>query len=325
MTKNFEDTYLWVEKYRPRKLENMVLPDEYRRKFESFINEKEIPHLLLYGPQGSGKTAIARILIDNIITDKMDCLVLNGSADTSVNVVRNDIEDFLKSAKFGNSKIKIVFIDEFDYMSQNAFAALRHISEELQQSGRFIFTCNYLHKIPGPLQSRCQSFEFRRNTKEFIREYCEKILNFENIKYENKNIDKIITVHYPDIRKIVNTLQSKCLNGSLDINGQEIESKEKLFRSFITDLLNGIETKNNPIVNESTKRILDFFKTNEIDYRQVYQEIFYDENIPIWAKIIVNQYSNSHLNSMIPSMHMMAMIYALIKAGKQLSEIRRNQ
>lgn len=323
MTKNFETTYMWVEKYRPRKLENMVLPDEYRRKFESFISEKEIPHLLLHGPQGSGKTAIARILIDNIITDKMDCLILNGSADTSVNIVRNDIEDFLKSAKFGDSKIKIVFIDEFDYMSLNAFAALRHISEDLQKSGRFIFTCNYLYKIPGPLQSRCQSFEFRKNTKEFIKEYCKKILNFENIKYEDNDIDRIITAHYPDIRKIVHTLQSKCLNGILDINGQDIESKEKLFRSFITDLLSGIENRNNIIINDSTKRVLDFFKTNEIDYRQVYQEIFYDENIPIWAKIIVNQYSNSHLTSMIPSMHMMAMIYSLIKAGKQLSEIRR--
>jgi len=324
MTKKFEETYMWVEKYRPRKLENMILPDEYRRKFESFINEKEIPHLLLYGPQGSGKTAIARILIDNIITDRMDCLTINGSSDTSVNIVRNDIEDFLKSAKFGNSKIKIVFIDEFDYMSLNAFAALRHITQEYHQSGRFIFTCNYLYKIPGPLQSRCQSFEFRKNTKEFIRDYCKKILDFENIKYEENDIDKIITAHYPDIRKVVNTMQSRCSNGILDINGQEIESKEKLFRSFITELLSGIETHNNILVNGSIKRTLDFFKTNEIDYRQVYQEIFYDENIPIWAKIIVNQYSNSHLTAMIPSMHMMAMLYALVKAGKQLSEIRRS-
>lgn len=323
MAKNFEETYMWVEKYRPRKLENMVLSDEYRKIFERFIREKEVPHLLLHGPAGSGKTAIARILIDNIITDKMDCLILNGSSDTSVNVVRDTIEDFLKAAKFGSSKIKIVFIDEFDYMSQNAYAALRHISQAYHQSGRFIFTCNYLYKIPGPLQSRCQSFEFRKNTREFIKDYCKKVLDAEHIKYDEVSIDKVINVYYPDIRKVINTIQPRCSDGVFDIKSSDIESKEKLFRSFITELLDGVENGNNILINGSVKRVLDFFKSNEVDYRQIYQEIFYDDNVPVWAKIIVNQYSNSHLTAMIPSMHMMGMIYTLIKAGRQLREMRK--
>lgn len=323
MTKKIEETYLWVEKYRPKKLEDMVLPDDYRKIFEKFIRDSEIPHLLLYGPPGSGKTAIARILIDNIITDRNDCMVINGSADTSVNIVRNDIEEFLKSSKFGNSKIKIVFIDEFDHMSTNAFAALRGISEAYHKSGRFIFTCNYLYKIPGPLQSRCQSFEFRKSTKEFIKDYCKKILEAEGITYEDQSIDRIITVYYPDIRKVVNTIQPRCSEGVLDIKNEDIESKEKLFRSFITELLDGIEHENNMLINKSIKSVLDFFKTSEIDYRQVYQEMFYDDNIPIWAKIIINQYSNSHLTSMIPSMHMMAMIYSIVKTGKQLREMKK--
>lgn len=323
MSKNFEETYMWVEKYRPRKLENMVLSEEYRKIFERFISDGEVPHLLLHGPAGSGKTAIARILIDNIITDKHDCYMINGSADTSVNIVRNEIEEFLKAAKFGSSKIKIVFIDEFDHMSPNAFAALRGITQTYHQNGRFIFTCNYLYKIPGPLQSRCQSFEFRKSTKEFIKDYCKKILINENIKFDDVSIDKVITVHYPDIRKIINTIQPRCSDGILNIKSEDIESKEKLFRSFITELLDGIESGNNALINGSVKRVMDFFKKSEIDYRQIYQEIFYDENIPIWAKIIVNQYTNSHLNAMIPSMHMMAMIYSLIKAGKQLRELKR--
>jgi DNA polymerase III delta prime subunit len=314
---------MWVEKYRPTRLENMVLPDEYRKIFERFIMEGEIPHLLLYGPPGSGKTAIARILISNILKDNMDCLIINGSSDTSVNVVRHQIEEFLKAAKFGDSKIKIVFIDEFDHMSPNAFAALRFISQEYHDSGRFIFTCNYLYKIPTPLQSRCQSFEFRKSTREFIKEYCKKILDIEKIEYDEVSIDKVITTYYPDIRKVVNTIQSRCIDGVFNIHGDDIESKEKLFRSFITELLEGILTSNNIIVNNSVKRILDFFKSNEIDYRQIYQDLFYDENVPIWAKIIINQYTNSHINSMIPSMHMMAMIYSIIKAGKQLISMRK--
>jgi len=323
MAENFEEIYLWVEKYRPRTLEDMVLPEDYRMIFQKFINEKEVPHLLLYGPPGSGKTAISRILIGSILKDKMDCLEIPGSAETGVDTVRNLIADFLKSGTFGGSKIKIVFIDEFDYMSPSALAALRNITQIYQNSGRFIFTCNYLYKIPAPLQSRCQAFEFRKSTREFVRDYCFGILKDESIEFDEISVDKVMSVFYPDIRKIINTIQSRCVHGKLHIRGEDIASKEKLFRSYITELLEGIDKGNSQTINIAVQKAIKFFGENELDYRQVYQELFYDQNVPIWAKVIINQYTNSHLTAMIPSMHMMAMIYTITKAGKQLREMRK--
>lgn len=321
--RNVEKIYLWVEKYRPEKLDDMVLPDDYRKIFTRFINEHEIPHLLLYGPPGSGKTAISRILIDNVIKDKVDCLEIAGSADTSVDVVRNIIIDFLKAPSFGGGKVKIVFIDECDYMSPNALAALRNVTQLYHQNGRFIFTCNYLYKIPKPLQSRCQAFEFKKSTKEYIQNYCEDILILEDIKFNKIDVEKVISANYPDIRKIINTIQSRCTDNELQIKGNDIESKEKLFRSFITEMFAGIEQDKGNIISTAVQKMLKFLSNNDLDYTGLYQDMFFDDNIPVWAKIIVNQYSNTQLTAMIPPMHLMAMVYAIIKAGKQLRDMRK--
>lgn len=322
--KNFEKMYLWVEKYRPHDIDNMVLPDNYRKIFKDFIDKKEVPHLLLHGPAGSGKTAMSRILIKCIINDNMDILSLNGSSSTGIDIVRTQIEDFLKTPTFGSGKIKIVFIDEFDYMSQAAQAALRNIMETFHENGRFILTCNYLSKVLDPLQSRCQSFEFKKVSKEYIEDFCNKILEAEKIKFDKISLNKIITTFYPDIRKIVNTLQSRCESGVLQIKGEDIESKEKLFRSFITELLLGVNDNKNDIINKSITRMLKFLgDNNDIDYRSLYQDLFTDSNIPIWAKITINKYSNTHMGSMIPEMHIMAMIYSIVKIGKELRDLRK--
>ncbi|MCK5018196.1 MAG: AAA family ATPase [Candidatus Peribacteraceae bacterium] len=315
--------YLWVEKYRPKKIEEMVLQDIHRQMFEKFIRESEIPHLLFHGPPGSGKTATAKILIKNMVKDKNDILSFNGSTSTGIDIVRNSIEDFLKTPTFGGSKIKVVFIDEFDYMSQNAQAALRNVTETYHDNGRFIFTCNYLYKVIDPLQSRCQSFEFKRMPKEFVVDFCKNILDKENIKYDDLSINKITTTFYPDIRKIVNTLQSRCEGGSLIIKGSDLESKEKLFRSYITELIVGLDTEKNQIVNASIVNMQKFLANNDLDYVSVFQELFTDEKIPVWVKVIVNRYASSHITAMTPAMNLMSMVYEIRQIGKQLKELAK--
>lgn len=319
---NLEASYMWVEKYRPKKLDDMVLSENYKSIFSKFMEDGEIPHLLLYGPPGSGKTAISRITVDRIITNKDDCLRIAGSADNGIDVVRNIIIPFLETPPFGTGKVKIVFIDECDFMSQNALASLRNVTQEYQSNGRFIFTCNYLYKIPEPLQSRCQSFEFKRATKEFITNYCEHVLQSENIKYKNGDLDRIVSLFYPDIRKIINTIQPRTISGELK-NIDNLECKENLFRSYITDLLLGIDSMNGTIVNGTVQKILKLLSEAELDYSQLYQDMFFDSNIPIWVKLIVNQFSGTHLNAMVPAMHIMSMVYSIIKAGKQLKGINR--
>jgi len=321
--KNMEKNYLWVEKYRPSKLENMVLPDDYRKIFEKFINEKEIPHLLIFGPPGSGKTAISRILIKKLTSDNMDVMYMNGSSSTGIDAVRNHIEDFLKTPTFGGSRTKIVFIDEADYLSQAAQACLRNIMETYHANGRFILTCNYLYKILDPLQSRCQRFEFKKVPKEYIEKMCIGILEKENIEYDKIALDRVISTLYPDIRKIVNMLQSRSEGGKLQIKGKDIESKEKIVRSLLSETFLGITQNKASIVSQSINNLTKYLTTNELDYRSLYQELFYDANVPVWAKIIINDYANSHMEAMIPPVHFMAMVYKTVKLGRQLQTLKK--
>jgi DNA polymerase III delta prime subunit len=315
------DAYLWVEKYRPKELGQMVLSDQYRIIFEGFISKNEIPHLLLYGPPGSGKTTLARVLIDNLSKDSADLLTLNGSTSTGVDVVRNLIEEFLKVPSFSSST-KIVFIDEADYLSGNAQAALRNITETYHEAGRFIFTCNYLSKIIDALQSRCQSFEFRKLPINYILSFCKDILSKENIEYDETFLKKLISSLYPDVRKIVNVLQSRASNGKLEIQRSDVESNEKLFRSYITDMISGINGDPGK-TNEAITSMLKLLSQVELDYVGLYQEIFNDDNVPIWAKIVINQYAGSHTTAMVPAMNLMSCVYKILNMGKELRELKR--
>lgn len=322
--KNFEKLYLWVEKYRPQNMNDMILPNNYRKIFEGFLNKKEIPHLLLYGPPGSGKTAMARILTDSLIDDSMDLLTLNGSSSTGIDIVRTQITDFLKTPTFGKGNHKVIFLDEFDFMSQNAQGALRNVFETYHENGRFILTCNYLNKIMDPIQSRCQSFEFKKVSKEYIEKFCKKILDIEKIKYDQISLNKVISTFYPDIRKIINTLQSRCESGSLQIKGEDVESKEKLFRSFVTELLVGLKNNQNDVINQSVTRMLKFLgDSSDLDFRSIYQDLFNDEHIPIWAKITINQYGDKHQSALSPPMTLMAMTFSIIKIGKELRSLSK--
>ena len=223
---------LWVEKYRPKKLEDLVLPESQKLDFEKCIHNRSIGNLIFAGPPGSGKTTIARILASKrgVLNHPSDNLLeMNGSSKESrgINFVDSVIEPFLKIPPAGRDTFKIVFIDEADFLTDASFKSLRGIIESAHEQNRFIFTCNYLSKIPDPVQSRFQTYIFKQMPIDFVVEYYKKILNAENIKYNEEDIRFVIDGVYPDVRKGVQILQQNSHSGTLKINKNLSLTNEK--------------------------------------------------------------------------------------------------
>ena len=192
---------LWVEKYRPQKLEDYVGNEVIKNKIADYIKESSIQNLLFYGVAGTGKTTLAKLITKNI---DCDLLYLNASDERGIDTIREKIQPF--AASMGFNDIKIVILDEADYLTPQAQATLRHTIEACSSTTRFILTCNYLERIISPLQSRCQTFEITPPSKQEVNYKCQNILTKEKILFYDNNIDDVINTHYPDIRKIINTL-----------------------------------------------------------------------------------------------------------------------
>jgi len=227
---------LWVERYRPQTLDDYVFHDENQRvAIESMIEDGSIPHLLLSGVQGSGKTTLALIIIKAIGVDKMDVLTLNASDENSVDVMREKIKAFISTYAMGD--FKIVHLEEADYVSLAGQAVLRRMMEEFADSARFILTCNYENKIQPAIKSRCQHFRFSKHDVNDVTENVAQILLQEHIKFDLDLLDKYVRVGYPDIRKIINLLQQNSRSGTLMPLTTESESGDYKFK-----LLGYIET-----------------------------------------------------------------------------------
>lgn len=205
---------LWVNKYRPTTLDQFVFQDAtVEKQIKSYAREQEIPHLLFYGVQGSGKTALARILINEMKLGELDVLTINCSSETSVDVIRERITNFVEG--YSMTKFKIVFLDEMDYMSLHAQAALRVILVDFADSCRFICACNYENKIMPALKSRLQAFQFKAPDKTNVALYCAEILIKEGVNFEPEVLEHFVNASYPDIRKIINLLQQHAVDGQL--------------------------------------------------------------------------------------------------------------
>jgi len=314
---NFVDG-LWVEKYRPKELKDLILSDEYRNKFEEYIEKKEVPHLLFVGPPGSGKSTLAQILTSKkgiINFPKMNCLTINGSSKKCRSISYTDevIEPFMKHPQIGDDKLKIVYIDEADKLTNDSYDALRGIMEKYVKHSRFIWTGNYISKIPDAIQSRFQIFKFEQVSMEYVFKFCQGILESENIKYKNDDLSYIIKELYPDIRKIINSLERCCSNGQLIFNVDVLKTKEKELINIFIDIINSIREKKNNRVSKLISNTLDLLNEIDLDYCEVYRKLFYTKSIPVPAKIKINQYTNSHKDCLVPSMHFMSMVFEVIK------------
>jgi replication factor C small subunit len=207
--------FIWYERYRPKELSEMVLPQAYREKFEEYVEEQNIPHLLFHGPAGSGKTTMAQILMSKIQCHSM---VLNASSkDRGIDTIKGKVREFASSQPLVGH-LKIVFLDEADGLTPDAQIALKNTVETYSKSCRFIFTANAPDRIKREIKSRCSAYEFRQYSKKKLLKRLNDILDVEKVKASTEDVTGLIEKFYPDIRSILNNLQAGSVKGKFDPN-----------------------------------------------------------------------------------------------------------
>ena len=219
---------LWVEKYRPKKLSDCILPIDLAKIFGGMLKEGKIPNMMFYGKAGTGKTTVARALSQEL---NADFILINCSEENGIDVLRTKIRQFASTVSFSGN-FKIVILDEFDYATQNIQTALRGAIEEFAGNCRFIITCNYKSRVIDPLHSRCTGIDFTVPNMEraaialSIMNRVESILSQEKVKYDKQVVANLIKKHFPDIRRILNELQKYSARGDIDVGILSSSSSE---------------------------------------------------------------------------------------------------
>lgn len=239
---------LWEIKYRPKRVEDYLFQDEKHRELvNKFINEKNIPHLLLNGHRGTGKTSLAVVLKNELEIDDSDFMVINASDENNVDTMRNKIKGFIST--YSMSEFKLVLLDEADYLSQSAQALLRNMMEEYADNARFILSCNRGNKIIPELKSRCFEILFKRMDKTDMLERLAIILKTEKVKVNLRTLTTYVDMAYPDMRKAIQLIQNNSLDGilqepseidpSTEVNLKVVELMEANKYSSIREAISG--------------------------------------------------------------------------------------
>lgn len=252
---------LWVEKYRPKDLSDYIGNEPLKKRAASWIETRDIPHLLLYGKAGTGKTTLGKLLTKQV---PCDYLYINASDENNVDTVRTKIKSFASSMGFAD--LKIVLLDECDFLTGNAQAALRNLMEQFSMTTRFILTCNYHEKIIEPIVSRCQTFNIIPPNRKDVAIHLAKILAKQGIKAKPDDIALIVNKGYPDIRKVINNAQQNSIHGTLEIIKEDlIEGDYKLklldiLKNASKDKKNAWLTARQLIANEKINDFTDVYK-----------------------------------------------------------------
>jgi replication factor C small subunit len=291
---------LWTEKYRSQTLDQYIGNSELKTTIGSWIIKNDIPHLLLYGKAGTGKTTLAKLITQNINCDMM---YINASDENGIDTIRDKVKSFASTSTF--QPLKVVILDESDYLTINAQASLRNIIETFSAKTRFILTCNYVERIIEPLQSRCQVFKIETLSKPDIARHLVSILEAENTTYNLPDISAIVTNFYPDIRKIINVTQQNSIDGKLTLvkDGTRFD---------IQDVIKLIQGK------DAFKSVRQYLVDNNISdfepmYRALYDELGKDNGL---ITMTLAEYQFKHATVVDKEINFMACIASIINIIK---------
>ena len=264
---------LWVEKYRPTSLDTYIGNEHLKSKVSVYLESGDLPHLLLYGKAGTGKTTLAKILVNNI---ECDYMYINASDENSVDTVRTKVRGF--ASTMGFKDYKIIILDECDYITPNAQAALRNLMETFSKHCRFILTCNFVERIIDPIQSRCQSFQVIPPSKKEVAIHMTNILKEEDVVSKMDDIAGLVNAGYPDIRRVINSCQRQVVDGLLVVDKQSlVESDYKM------KLMEIIKKESKKDAFKSVRKLLA--DSQVTDFAELYK-LMYDE---------VDSYGTGHI------------------------------
>ena len=269
---------LWVEKYRPDLLESYIGNEHLKSKIKLYLESGDLPHLLLYGRAGTGKTTLAKLLVNNIDCDH---LYINASDENSVDTVRNKVRNF--ASTIGFKDMKVIILDECDYITPNAQAALRNLMETFSKHTRFILTCNYVERIIDPIQSRCQPFQIVPPSRKEVAVHLNNILKEESVTFEMDDVATLVNGGYPDIRRVINFAQRQVVDGKLSIDQDNLVAVDLNVNVFSSQIVNVLKTQNKKDAFVTIRKML---ADNQIsDFADLFR-LLYDE---------VDDYGKGHI------------------------------
>jgi DNA polymerase III delta prime subunit len=268
------------EKYRPTTLDKFVGNDNLKKTIQQFLDRNDIINMLFYGPAGSGKTTLAKLIVHNL---DCDSLIINASDERGIETIRDKVQGFASTISF--EPIKVVILDEADFLTIQAQASLRNIIETFSRTTRFIMTCNFVERIIDPLQSRCQVLKIIPPTKQDVARHLSWILDQESIKYDIKDLVPLVNQYYPDMRKCINTIQLSTLDNQLKLDQSLLVSS-----NYIDQVINELTLKPD---FKTIRQIIADANVNDFDelFRSLYERASeYAPNREGTIAILINEH-----------------------------------
>lgn len=295
---------LWVEKYRSQNLDNYVGNENIKSTIGKYLQQNDIQNFLFYGPAGTGKTTLAKLIVNNLDCDFM---YINASDERGIDTIRDKVSGFASAASF--KPLKVVILDEADFITIQGQAALRNVIETYSRTTRFILTCNFVERIIDPLQSRCQVLKIVPPSKQDIAKHVARVLEQESVSYTMDDIKVLVNQFYPDVRKMLNTAQLSNQDGELYIDKSVIVSS-----NYMTQVVKEL-SKPKPIFNEIRQIIAN---ANVQDFEELYRFLYDNASVYVpgnegMVAIYTNEYSYQSNFRIDKEINCMALIARLIE------------
>ena len=302
-----QDHSLFVEKYRPQSVDSYVGNQEFKDIVSLYIAENDIQNLLLYGPAGTGKTSAAKLIVNKI---ECDYIYINASDERGIDTIREKVVGFASTMSF--KPLKVVILDEADYLTIQSQAALRNVMEQYSRNTRFILTCNYVEKIIDPIQSRCQVVNIIPPSKKDIALHLVSILDEEKIEYEKESLKDVVNTYYPDLRKMLNTIQMFSKKGKLDLTKSTVVSS-----AYHKQIIDNLKSKRN--WRELRQIIAD---SGVKDFEELFKKLYDQSSEYASGKeheivILINEYSYKANFRIDKEINVMALLSEIINVLNQ--------